>query len=134
MSGEPGLPWLPSPSNVFFLLPRLENQLHTIYGIEFKLGELDIAPPLSCMNLVVLGRFTNIVHIEASPLWCEDPIVFLVKFIMVWHLLRSITSWTICIERNAKAFNHVQWHNSNLSRPHLRQVWHLCQGGMGESD
>jgi len=38
----------------------------------------------------------------------------MVKKILIWHLLRGITLWTIWIECNDKVFNHEQWHESNV--------------------
>ena len=127
ISGEPRPPSLPFPSNVFFSLPRLVNQFDTVYGIEFKLGELDITTPLSCTNLVAPGRATMIVSTKSRPLWWEDLFCFVLSppplsffspfcfFFLVGQVhydmapfFCSITVWTICIERIAKAFNHVQ--------------------------
>ena len=37
----------------------------------------------------------------------------------IWHLLRSITLWTIWIEHNDKIFNHEQWHETRVKH----RIW-----------
>ena len=41
------------------------------------------------------------------------------KMIKVWHLLRSVTLWTIWIERNDKVFNQEHWHKSKVKQ----RIW-----------
>ena len=109
----------PSLNNVFYAFQTLVNQLSTNFGIAFKHGGHEDGPCSSCMSYVGLELATMIAFTKNNLLFGERILKKFYKKIKIWHLLRSITLWTMWIERNDKVFNHEQWHESKVKH----RIW-----------